>query len=80
MNRGRYNFDVVKIDAFRDEAVMREAHKADVIDVRNETISKAWASEYDFPAVRKGLFKRELVKRQIRKRIKSGDWVEAAAK
>ncbi|MEJ2130384.1 MAG: extracellular solute-binding protein, partial [Gammaproteobacteria bacterium] len=62
VNRGRYNFDVVKIDAFRDEAVMREAHKADVIDVRNETISKAWATEYDFPAVKRGLFKRELVK------------------
>lgn len=62
VNRGRYNFDVVKIDAFRDEAVMREGHKADVIDVRNETVSKAWASQYDFPAVRKGLFKRELVK------------------
>ena len=62
VNRGRYNFDLVKFDYFRDESVMREAHKANVLDVRNETVSKAWASEYDFPAVHQGLFKRELIK------------------
>lgn len=62
VNRGRYNFDLVKFDYFRDESVMREAHKGNVLDVRNETVSKAWASEYDFPAVREGLFKRELIK------------------
>lgn len=62
VNRGRYNFDRVKFDYFRDESVMREAHKANVLDVRNETVSKAWASAYDFPAVHQGLFKRELIK------------------
>lgn len=61
VNKGRYNFDRVKFDYFRDEAIMLEALKGDVIDVRHETVSKAWAKEYEFPAVKAGYFKKELV-------------------
>lgn len=60
VNKGRYNFDRVKFDHFKDENVMGEAHKADVFDVREEGVSKNWATGYNFPAVRAGLFKREL--------------------
>ena len=60
VNKGRYNFDTVKFDYFRDENVMLEAHKGDVVDVREESISKNWATQYDFPAVRQGFFKAEL--------------------
>ena len=60
VNRGRYNFDVIKFDYFRDEHIMLEAHKADVIDLREETVSKNWTTEYEFPAVEAGMFKREL--------------------
>jgi|TARA_B100000315_G_scaffold260303_1_gene320691 microcin C transport system substrate-binding protein len=60
VNKGRYNFDVVKFDYFKDEAVMGEAHKGNVIDIRQEGVSKNWATQYDFPAVHAGLFKREL--------------------
>ena len=60
VNKGRYNFDVVKFDYFRDENVQLEAHKGDVVDVREESISKNWATQYDFPAVRQGLFRAEL--------------------
>ena len=60
VTRGRYNFDVVKFDYFRDENVQLEAHKADVVDVREESISKNWATQYDFPAVQSGLFRAEL--------------------
>lgn len=60
VNKGRYNFDVVKFDYFKDESVMGQAHKANVIDVREEGVSKNWATQYDFPAVKAGLFKREL--------------------
>ena len=60
VNAGRFNFDTVKFDYFRDENVMLEAHKGDVVDVREESISKNWATQYDFPAVRRGLFKAEL--------------------
>ena len=60
VNKGRYNWDTVKFDYFRDENVMLEAHKADVIDVREETVSKNWATQYEFPAIKAGLFKADL--------------------
>ena len=59
--KGRYNWDQVKFDYFRDEAIMVEALKGDVIDVRHETVSKQWVNDYDFPAVKAGLFKKELI-------------------
>lgn len=61
VNKGRYNFDRVKFDYFRDESIMLEALKGDVLDVRHETVSKAWTNEYSFPAVEAGYFKKELV-------------------
>ena len=60
VNKGRYNFDSVKFDYFRDENVMLQANKGDVVDVREESISKNWATQYDFPAAELGLFRAEL--------------------
>ncbi|MBF67092.1 MAG: hypothetical protein CMQ29_05285 [Gammaproteobacteria bacterium] len=60
INKGRYNFDRVKFDYFKDENVMGEAHKSGVFDVRQEGVSKNWATGYDFPALHAGLFKKEL--------------------
>ena len=62
VNRGRYNFKRVKYDYFNDDGVMLEAHKSNVFDIREEGVSKNWATQYDFPAVRAGLFKRDLRK------------------
>lgn len=59
--KGRYNFDTIKWDYYRDEQIIVEAHKADVLDFREETVSKNWATKYDFPAVHAGLFKKELI-------------------
>ncbi|MEX1237089.1 MAG: extracellular solute-binding protein, partial [Pseudomonadales bacterium] len=61
VNRGRYNFDVIKYDYFRDENIMLEAVKGDLIDVRAESVSKLWVTAYNFPARERGLFKRELI-------------------
>jgi microcin C transport system substrate-binding protein len=61
VNRGRHNFDRIKFDYFRDESVMLEAQKGNVIDIRTETVSKNWVTGYDFPAVKAGIFKKELV-------------------
>ncbi len=60
VHRGRYNFEQINVDYFADEGVMVEAHKGHVLDVRQEGVSKNWATQYDFAAVREGLFKREL--------------------
>ncbi len=59
--KGRYNFGQIKVDYFRDEAIMVEALKGNAIDIRHETVSKAWVNEYEFPARDAGLFNRELV-------------------
>ena len=59
---GRYNFDVIKWDYFRDEHVMVEALKADGLDFREETVSKNWTIKYDFPEVQAGIFTKELRK------------------
>ena len=60
VNKGRFNFDLVKFDYFKDETVMIEAHKSHVYDVKEEGVSKNWATQYGFPAVKAGLFKRDL--------------------
>ncbi len=60
VNRGRYNFDTVKFDYFRDENVMLEAHKGNVFDLREETVSKNWTTQYKFPAIEAGVFKADL--------------------
>jgi microcin C transport system substrate-binding protein len=59
--RGRFNFDVVKYDYFRDEQVMLEAHRGHIVDIRTDGNAKNWAIEYDFPAARAGLFRQELI-------------------
>lgn len=61
VNRGRYNFDQIVVDYFRDDQVQYEAVKGDLIDLREETVPPRWATGYDFPAVRAGAFKTELV-------------------
>lgn len=54
VNRGRYNFDEVRFDYFRDRTAAFEALKAGAIDLREEYTSRDWATAYDFPAVKDG--------------------------
>jgi microcin C transport system substrate-binding protein len=50
-NVGRNNFDELRYEYFRDATVAIEAFKADQVDWRTENSAKAWATQYDFPAV-----------------------------
>ena len=59
INRGRYNFDRIRYDYYRDQTVALEAFKADRYDIRGENISLIWATGYDFPARREGRVKLE---------------------
>jgi len=61
VNKGRYNWQKVHWDYYRDESVELEALKGDVVDVRQETVSKNWMVGYDFPAVNAGYLKKDLV-------------------
>ncbi len=54
INRGRYNFDRIRIDYFRDDQVQTEAVKGHEVDLRFETVPPTWATGYNIPAVRKG--------------------------
>jgi microcin C transport system substrate-binding protein len=59
VNRGRFNFDRIRYDYYLDDTVIREALKAGRIDLRVENQAKAWALDYDVPAVRDGWLKME---------------------
>ena len=61
VNRGRWNFDKIRFEYFRDRTAGMEAFKAGAYDFREEFTSKVWATEYDFPAVRDGRVKKEVL-------------------
>jgi len=58
VNRGRYNFETIRFDFYRDRNVAMEAFKAGEYDFREEYTSKMWATAYNFPAIEQGLAKR----------------------
>jgi microcin C transport system substrate-binding protein len=61
VNRGRWNFDKIRFEYFRDRTAGMEAFKAGAYDFREEFTSKVWATEYDFPAIRDGRVKKEVL-------------------
>jgi len=54
ISRGRYNFDEIRIDYYRDATAMFEAFKAGLYDFRVEDDPTRWLKGYDFPAARDG--------------------------
>lgn len=54
INRGRHNFDTIRVEYFADDAAAFEAFKAGAYTFRIESTSKKWATGYDFPAREKG--------------------------
>lgn len=59
--RGHNNFDVIRIEFFRDRTAEFEAFKKGALTYREEFTSKTWATEYDFPAVLDGRVVKETV-------------------
>lgn len=59
--RGRWNFDIVRYDVYREQAAAFEDFKAGRIALREEFLSLVWATQYDFPALRDGRVKRILL-------------------
>ena len=60
VNRGRYNFDEIVYDYFRDDQVLYEAIKGDLIDIRQEMVPARWNTGYDTPALRRGALVKQL--------------------
>ncbi len=63
--RGTANWDRIRYEYFRDNTIALEAFKAGQIDFRTENVAKEWATAYDFPAVRRGLVKKEELRHEI---------------
>ena len=61
VNRGRYNFDEIRFDYYRDAGSMFEAFKSGLVQFREEDDPTRWTEGYDFPAFRDGrVIKEEL--------------------
>jgi len=58
VNVGRWNFDQIRYEIFRDRNVAFEAFKAGAYDLREELTSRIWATQYDFAGIRDGLVER----------------------
>lgn len=65
VNKGRYNFDRIIVDYYRDTTVSAEAFFAGRYDVRQEYMAKLWATGYDAPAVKDGRIKKEEIKNAL---------------
>ena len=57
VNRGRWNFDEIRYEYYRDRTAGLEAFKAGAYDLREEFTSKSWATEYKMPQVDQGKIK-----------------------
>ena len=68
VTRGRFNFDEIRIEFFRDASSLFEAFKAGEIDVRPEDDPARWIEGYGFAAVQDG----RIVKREFATHLPSG--------
>lgn len=59
--KGRYNFDEIRYDFYRDSTVSMEAFKAGEYDFRQEYTSKLWATAYEGPQFDSG----EIIKKNL---------------
>ena len=63
VNRGRYNFDRVRYEVYRDATVIRESFRKGLVDIWTETDVRYWHSAYDTPAFERGWIKK--IRRQF---------------
>jgi len=68
VNKGRFNFDAIRYDYYRDTTVALEAFFAGRYDARLENVAKEWATAYSTGAVKNGL----IIKREIPNELPSG--------
>jgi len=58
VNVGRFNFDEIRYEYYRDRTLELEGLKSAAFDYREEFTSVDWATAYDVPAVRDGRLQR----------------------
>jgi len=65
VNKGRYNFEHITYDYYRDATVALEAFFAGRYDYRFENIAKHWALDYNTPAIQQGFIKKQEIKNEL---------------
>lgn len=65
INKGRYNFDTLIFQYFRDGNVALEAFFGNRYDFRLERSAKLWATAYDAPPVKDGRIKKEKISNHL---------------
>ena len=71
VNRGRFNYDNMQFDYYRDSTVSLEAFFAGRYDFRQENVAKNWATAYNVPAIQQGLIKKENIRNELPAGIQS---------
>jgi microcin C transport system substrate-binding protein len=61
VSRGCFNFDVVRYEFYRDRDVAFEGFTAKNYLFREEFTARVWSTRYDFPAIKDGRVKREIL-------------------
>ena len=61
VSRGQNNFDVVRYEYYRDRDVAFEGFTSKTYLFREELVSRIWATRYDFPAIRDGRVRRDVI-------------------
>jgi microcin C transport system substrate-binding protein len=61
VSRGQNNFDILRYEYYRDREVGFEGFTAKSYLFREEFTSRVWATRYEFPAVRDGRVKRDVL-------------------
>lgn len=64
INKGRFNFDNMVFDYYKDSNVALEAFFAGEYDVQIENVAKLWNTAYDAAPVKDGRIKKEEIKHQ----------------
>ena len=63
---GRYNFDTIRYDYYRDDTVALEAFKGGAYDFRQEPLVEELGDRaYDVPAVRDGRIRKEQIPNEV---------------
>ncbi|MCH9765441.1 MAG: extracellular solute-binding protein [Alphaproteobacteria bacterium] len=62
VNRGRFNFDTIRYEYYRDRTSELQNLQSGTYDLREEFTSKDWATAYDIQAVKEGRLLRSTLK------------------
>ncbi|MDR2397744.1 MAG: extracellular solute-binding protein [Spirochaetaceae bacterium] len=65
VNKGRYNFDTIRYDYYRDDTVALEAFKSGAYDIRSESDIEKWTTQYGGTPFSSGLIVKEEIPHAI---------------